>query len=84
MPAVAIILAIVGSFSSHASEKSTSAIVPGYTLLPTGTVCINIANCSNIPSPVLCSVIYQSVTYQVFGKEHPNDTACITFLFRPI
>jgi len=84
IPAVAILLALGGSFVSHASEKKTNANVSAW-IIPIGaTQCMSFSTCSNIVSPVLCTVTYQSNTYQAFNKEAPSDTTCNVLLFKPI
>ena len=84
MPAIAILLAIGGSFVSHASEKKTNVIVPGYIIPIGGSICENITTCSNVLTPVLCTVIYQGITYQAFAKQSGSDTVCDITLWRPI
>jgi len=83
MPAAAILLAIGGSFVSQASVKKTTALVPGYVLLPGENECRNITICSNVLNPVLCTAIYQGNTYQCFSKQSGSDTVCDIFLWRP-
>ena len=84
MPAVAIILAISGSYTTHASEKGTNALVPGY-IYPIGSCCcINITACSNVANPVLCTAIYQGITYQAFIKQSPSDTTCDIVGYKPL
>jgi len=82
MSAVAIIFAIGGSFASHTSENRF--IVTGY-IIPIGaTMCQAATTCDNVTNPVLCTVVYQGVTYTAFGKASPNDTTCPIALFKPL
>ena len=80
MPAIAILLAIGGSFVSYASEKTTNALVPGYIDI-IGSHCIHYTTCSNIVGPVICTAIYQGIVYQAYGR-FPNDTVCDLILWR--
>jgi len=84
MPATAILLAIGGSFASQASGKKTTANVPGYIIPIGGNVCENRTICSNITSPVLCTVIYQGISYQAFAKQSGSDTVCDITLWKPV
>jgi len=82
MPTVAILLAVGGSFVSHASEKKTTASVPGY-IIPLGGICQNVILCNNI-SPGLCTVIYQGLSYQTFAKQAGCNTVCDILLWKPV
>jgi len=81
--AAAILLAIGGSFVSHASEKKTNIIVPGY-IIPTGDfICRNLTTCSNVSNPVVCTVIYQNGNYQAYNKQSGTDVVCDILLWKP-
>jgi len=81
MPAAAILFAIGGSFVSHASEKKTNANVPGYIML--AGMCQNVTTCSDVSNPVVCTIIYQGITYQAYAKQSPADTVCDIIRWRP-
>jgi len=82
MTIVAIMLAIGGSFVSHASEKKTFTILPGYINPIFSFPCTNVTSCSNIAGRPFCTVTYQGHLYQAFGRQSPGDPYCDTVLFR--
>jgi len=84
MPAATILLAVGGSFASHASEKKTTINVPGYVILPGDPICRNLTTCQNITATVLCTVIYQGNSYMAFSKQAPSDMVCDMFTWRLI
>jgi len=82
MPTIAILLAVGGSFASNASEKATSTILPGYIIPLGGSICQNFTTCENILSPWICTLVYQGIPYQAYGKMSPQDTVCDIILYK--
>jgi len=87
MSAVAILLAICGSFATHASEKQSSAIIPGYVNLKNSTLppCSRSFQCSDVKGYV-CTVILggpEGTRYQLYGKFSPTDATCPRILYLP-
>lgn len=81
MPVAAILLAIGGSLSTHASEKKNLALTNGY-ITPIGqAMCSVITPCQNVGS-IPCTVIYEGNSYSPKGKFNPSDTSCIRILYR--
>lgn len=81
MPVLAIILAIGGSFATHAAEKKADQTIIGYATSINGTPCSIIIICGQIPNTI-CVIIIIGIPTQAWGKFNPNDTACPIILRR--
>jgi len=84
IPAVSIIMAIAGSFASHANvKKAPQILVTGYynTNPSLPGPCLTPIQCSNILGPV-CTVVTGGQTFQAWGKEFPDDNICNIVLYR--
>lgn len=83
IPSAAILLAIGGSFTTHASQKKATVPVPGY-FTPLGSgggpACQLSITCTTIPGP-LCTVIFQGRNYAALGKVNPSDTTCPVIVY---
>lgn len=79
---VTIMLAIVGSFVSHASQKNPKAIVPGYVTTNPARPCAIITYCCDTPGNPVCTITIGSIIYQAFGKIGPSVPPCPVVLYR--
>ena len=81
MPIMAILFAIMGSFSSKASENKSDAYVTGYISPQWQYMCSLSVGCSSTGFQV-CTATYGGISYQAFGKSSPWDTVCSIFLYK--
>jgi len=89
IPTATILFAIGASFTTHASQKSTTGISEAGYFTPIGfdstgnapRPCSIAANCTTYDSP-LCMVMYEGQVFQAFGKINPGDVSCPMVLGR--
>lgn len=80
MSLIAVVIAVSGTFVSHASEKNSKQIVTCWITPPNSSdICDIIVDCGH--SSRICTIIYQGVAVQAFGKINPNDTVCPLICF---
>lgn len=83
MPLLAILFAVVSSFTVHASEMKTQQTIPGYATTNAARPCEITIICSNNPQNPVCIVIIGSVVYQVFGRVTISvPVPCTIILYR--
>lgn len=80
MSAVAVLLAIGASFTTHASEKKVLGPVNGY-ISPIGWPCGITVGCSNTGFQA-CTAWYNGNLYQAFEKASYWDTVCIRVTYK--
>lgn len=67
-----IVLAIGGSFVSHASQKSPKAIIPGYATTNPARRCAHTVACSTDAANPYCTYTTGTTTYYALGRLTPN------------
>lgn len=75
MSTTVVLLAVAGSFASHASEKKVQQLLIGYIPSINGTPCKISTQCGEIQNTI-CTATQAGIPYNATGKFNPNDTVC--------
>ncbi|WP_027126467.1 DUF6520 family protein [Gelidibacter mesophilus] len=83
LPAFVFMLAVVSAFAFKGiEEKALLAPETGWINLP-GTPCTVAVECDNNPLlEEVCTVIYNGVRHQAFGKQDPSSMNCARVLYK--
>lgn len=84
MPMAVILLAIGGSFVSHASGKKIQQVVPGYATTNPARPCDVSIPCSTNPANPICTLTIGTTTYQAFGRLTPTEAVPCPIVLRRV
>jgi hypothetical protein len=73
-------IAILGAFASQKSSSKVLAPETGW--IDTPAPCQEKADCSNVSSPFVCTVLHEGELKQAYGKDAPEDATCAKILYR--